>query len=212
MTSKLSSSTINETARLATERAPEFARQARNRSRKSSDGGIHAVKRSVGKSRVQEAAASKEVAKPPEKRWMRASALPSFPPPPGYYLEWVRRDNRNRGDSENLVAHLSEGWEFAVKRDFPGKHVPTQSISGHGECIGNDSSILMKLPLELKQQRDQYYRERRDRSTKAVGEKNPAPEGVSHESMPIVEDENKVRTNMRGTKARRAQVRVADDA
>jgi hypothetical protein len=212
MTSKVSSATINETARVAAERAPEFARQARNRNAKSSDGGIHAVKRTVGRSRVQEAAASTHVAKPPEKRWMRASALPSFPPPPGYYLEWVRRDNRNRGDSENLVAHLSEGWEFAVKRDFPGKHVPTQSISGHGECIGNDSSILMKLPLELKQQRDQYYRERRDRSTAAVGRPDPAPEGVSHHAMPIVEDENKVRTNMRGSKARRAPVRVADDA
>ena len=212
MSTKVSSATINETARRAAEAAPEFARQARNRSRKGADGDIHAVKRTVGKSRVQEAAATKEVAAPPRKRWMRASALPSFPPPPGYYLEWVRKDNRNRGDNENLVAHQQEGWEFARKTDFPGQHVPTQKTSDHGELIGNDSSVLMKLPLELKQQRDQYYRDRRDRSTRAVGEKNPAPEGVSHSAMPIVEDENQTRVGMRSARARRAPVRVADDA
>lgn len=212
MSTKVSSAAVNETAARAKANAPEFAKQARNRSHKSSDGGVHAVKRTVGKSRVQEAAQATEVAKPPVKRWMRASALPSFPPPPGFYLEWVRRDNRNRGDAENLVAHLQEGWEFARKSDFPGKHVPTQKSSDHGELIGNDSSVLMKLPLELKQQRDEYYRDRRDRSTRAVGQPDPAPEGVSHQAMPIVEDENKVRTKMQRAVGRRAPVRVADDA
>jgi hypothetical protein len=207
---RVSSATINETARVAGERAPEFARQARQNRSKTADGGIHAVRRTVAKSRVQEAASVHEVAKPPAKRWMRASALPSFPPPPGYHLEWVRRDNRNRGDSENLVAHLQEGWDFARKSDFPGKHVPTHKSPDHGELIGNDSSILMKLPLELKQQRDEYYRTRRDKATKAVGELNPAPDGVSHPDMPIVEDRNRVRTQHIRARARRAPS-AADD-
>ena len=43
MSTKVSSATINETARRAAEAAPEFARQARNRSRKGADGDIHAV-------------------------------------------------------------------------------------------------------------------------------------------------------------------------
>lgn len=212
MSTKVSSESINETARIARERAPEFAKQARTNRAKKADGGIHAVKREVGKSRVQEAAAATDVALPPARRWMRAAALPAFPPPPGFHLEWVRRDNRNRGDSENLVAHLSEGWEFARKGDFPGKHVPTQAVSNYGELIGNDSSVLMKLPLELKQQRDQYYRERRNQSTRAVGQPDPAPEGVSHPDMPIVEDKNRVRTRMHAMKGRRSPVRVADDA
>lgn len=205
------SATINQEAAVAESRAPEFARQARNRSHKKADGGIHAVKRSVAKSRVQEAATVTEVARPPAKRWMRASALPNFPAPPGFHLEWVRRDNRNRGDSENLVAHLSEGWDFARKTDFPGKYLPTQRVSDYGEVIGNDSSVLMKLPLELKRQRDEYYRSRRDKTTRSVGEKDPAPEGVSHPSMPIVEDENKARTQLRNARARRPVARVADD-
>lgn len=208
----VTSATINEHARQEAERAPELARQARQARGKASDGGVHKVKRAAPPSRAQEAAAAHDVEHVAPRRWMKASSLPSFRAPPGYYLEWVRRDNSQRGDCENLVAHLTEGWEFAKKSDFPGKHVPTQRLSDYGECIGNASSILMKLPLELKQQRDEYYRNQRNRATKAVGEANPAPEGVSHPSMPIIEDENKVRTAMRQQKARRAPVRVADDA
>jgi hypothetical protein len=211
MNAKVSSEAINETARRAKEAAPEFAAAARRRPHKAADGGIHAVKHKAHKSRTEEAAATTEVARGPIKRWVRASALANLPPPPGFHHEWVRRDNRNRGDMENLVAHLSEGWDFARKSHYPGKYVPTQRLSDYGECIGNDSSLLMILPLELKQQRDEYYRNNRNRSTKAVGMPDPAPEGVSHPDMPIVEDKNRVRVRMHQMKGRRPPIRVADD-
>lgn len=202
--------TINEHARRSVEAEPELARQARQARHKASDGGVHAVDRAVAKSRVQEAAEATEVVRPPVRRWQKASSLPSYPPPPGYYLEWVRRDNSQRGDSANLIEHLTEGWEFARKSDFPGRHVQTQNLSDHGEVICNASSVLMKLPLELKLQRDQYYRNQRDKATKAVGMPDPAPEGVSHPDMPIVEDLNRVRNVHRQSKARKAPVRMAD--
>jgi hypothetical protein len=68
----------------------------------------------------------------------------------------------------------------------------------------------MKLPLELKQQRDEHYRTQRNRATAAVGMPDPSPEGVSHPDMPIVEDVNKVRAVHRQAKARRASVRLAE--
>jgi hypothetical protein len=208
----VSSEQINHDAAIDRARAPEFARQARQKRHKGADGDLHRVKRTVAKSRVQEAAAVTDVERGPAKRWMKASALPALPAPPGFYLEWVRRDNQHRGDCENLVAHLTEGWEFARKSDFPGRHLPTQRLSDYGELIGNASSVLMKLPLAMKQERDQYYRNQRNRATKAVNEPDPAPMGVSHPDMPIVEDENKVRVKMHQARARRAPVRVADDA
>lgn len=209
--STMTSEQVMENAQKRAERAPEFAKIARQRVQHKSDGGIHSVKRGRSKSRVQEAAAHTEVAKPAAKRWMRASALPSVPNPPGFYCEWVRKDNQVRGDLENLVAHLSEGWEFARKSDFPGKVLPTQRLTDHGECIGNASSILMKITESMKAERDAYYRQRRNAATKAVGQKDPAPEGVSHVSMPIVEDVNRSSTNMQRMKARRSPVRVAAD-
>ena len=204
--------TVNEHARREAEAEPEIARQVRQARGKAADGGVHKVKRPGPHSRVQEAAAAHDVEHVAPRRWMRASALPAFKAPPGYYLEWVRRDNSQRGDCQNLIAHLQEGWEIARKSHFPGKHVPTQRLSDYGDCIGNASSILMLLPLELKHQRDEYYRNQRNRATQAVGQRNPAPEGVSHPAMPIVEDENKVRTAMRSQRARRPEIRDAADA
>jgi hypothetical protein len=203
---------INEHAARERANAPEFARAARQNRSKGADGDIHKVNRTVAKSRAQEASQATEVSRPPERRWQRASALPAIPAPPGFYLEWVRRDNSVRGDCENLVAHLTEGWEFARKADFPGRFLPTQRVSDYGELIGNASSVLMKLPLAMKHQRDAYYRNQRDRATKAVGMPDPSPEGVSHPDMPIVEDTNRVRVKMQAARARRAPVRVADDA
>lgn len=207
---RATAATINEHALRENAAGPELARQARQARHKGADGGIHAVKRTQAKSRTQEAAQVTEVARGPQRRWMKASSLPSFPAPPGYYLEWVRRDNSQRGDCENLVAHLQEGWEFARKSDFPERHVPTQRVSDYGELIGNASSVLMKLPLDLKHERDEYYRKQRNRATEAVGMPDPSPEGVSHPDMPIVEDVNKARSVHRQARARRAPVRLAD--
>jgi hypothetical protein len=206
----VSNATINEHAARTEAVAPELARQARQARHKPSDGGIHMVDRDVAKSRTAEADEATEVARPPVRRWMKASSLPSFPAPPGFYLEWVRRDNSQRGDSANLVEHLTEGCDFARKSDFPGRHVSTQTLPDHGQCIGNASSVLMKLPLELKQQRDEFYRTQRNRATAAVGMPDPSPEGVSHPDMPIVEDVNKTRAVHRQAKARRAPVRLAE--
>jgi hypothetical protein len=209
--STMTSEQVSEAALKREQGKPEFARQARQNRSKKSDGGVHAVRRTQARSRLQEAAAHTEVAKPPVKRWQKASALPQLEAPAGLFIEYVRKDNQTRGDLENLVAHLSEGWEFARKSDFPGKVLPTQRLTDHGECIGNASSILMKITTSMKAERDAYYRKRRNAATKAVGEKDPAPEGVSHVSMPIVEDVNRTSSNMQRMKARRSPVRVAAD-
>lgn len=186
---------------------PELARQVRNRSRKKADGGVHAVNRTVAKSRVQEAADVTEVDRGPEKRWSKSSSLPAMPPLPGFHVEYVRRDNRNRGDHANLIEHLSEHWDFCRKSDYPGKFLPTQKLSDYGECIGNDSSILMKIPDHLYAQRNAFYNKRRDKTTKQVNSPDPnlgLGGGAGHELMPIVEDTIKVTATKQKMRARRA--------
>lgn len=180
---------------------PELAKQVRNRSRKKATEGIHDVDRAVSQSRKSEAAAVTEVDRGPEKRWAKSSSLPAMPPLAGFHVEYVRRDNRNRGDHANLVEHLQEQWEFARRTDWPGMFLPTQKLSDYGECIGNDSSILMKIPDRLYAQRNAHYNLARDKTTKAINSPDPNLNGVSHEAMPIVEDVIKVTqsaTKMRG--------------
>jgi hypothetical protein len=188
--------------------APEIARQVRNRSRKKADGGVHNVKRSIAKSRVQEAATVTEVDRGPEKRWSKSSSLPAMPPLAGFHVEYVRRDNRDRGDHANLIEHLQEQWDFVRRSDYPGKVLPTQKLDDYGECIGNASSILMKIPNHLYAQRNAYYSKRRDKTTKQVNSpdpKNSLGGGAAHELMPIVEDKILVTSTAGRHRARKVE-------
>lgn len=192
----------------------EFAKQLRERNRKASDGGIHAVTHTVkGRSRKQEAAASKEVVRPAKRRWKRASLLPAMPEIPGKHLEYVRRDNRNRGDYANMNAHLRSGWEFAKTSMFEEEHLPTQQIAGHGECIGNDDTVLMMIDEDMWAERNAEYEGNRDATTRAVNDKNLKLD-VSHPAMPLVDLENRSSSGFRQMRARRAKgnsVNVASD-
>ena len=208
----LSSRRINEQERKVAEAAPELAKHARARTNAPADGGIHAIKRGRAKSRKQEAADVSEVVRAPVRRWQRASALAQLPKLAGHHVEYVRRDNRNRGDHENLLAHLQEGWDFVRRGDYASKSLPTQRLSEFGEVIGNGNTILMKIPDELYAQRREYYDSRRDATTKQISRPNPAPEGVSHHAMPIVEDVVKHTVSQHNNaRSRRLPPRVADD-
>ena len=174
---------------------------------------MHNVNRTVAKSRVQEAADVTEVDRGPEKRWSKSSSLPAMPPLAGFHVEYVRRDNRNRGDHANLIEHLSEHWEFARRSDWPGKFLPTQKLADYGEVIGNDSSILMKIPDHLYAQRNAFYNKRRDKTTRQVNSpdpKNSLGGGAAHELMPIVEDKILV-TQTAGKMRARRPAKASDD-
>lgn len=206
--------TIREARVKADQAAPELAKQLRDRVRqKSADGDIHAVKHAVpARSRKHEVAKSKTIAnKPPRRRWQRASTLPAMPPLPGYHLEYVRRDNRNRGDGANLSAHLRSGWEIAKLSDFDIEALPTVQIAGLGDVIGNDDTVLMKIDEETWAERSEYYDTERDAATRAVN--SPIPHlDVSHQHMPIVDAVNKSSSNLRARVKRRSQdVSVAED-
>lgn len=194
------------------EAAPELAKQIRENNRKAADGGIHAIDRQFHQSRKQEAAVAKSVVKPPRKRWVRSSTLPGMQSLPGYYLEYVRRDNRNRGDHANLSAHLRSGWDFARRSDFDDDHLPTISLTTYGEVIGNDDTILMKLPDESWAERNAEYEGKRDAITDAINQRTPHLD-ISHAAMPIVDTENRTSvTNPRvGVRTRQRSVAVASD-
>lgn len=195
-------------------RAPARAKQQAERvGDRKADGGVHAITHTVHQSRKQEVAASKVVAKPPRRRWQRASTLPAMPELPGYHVEYVRRDNRNRGDFANLRAHLRSGWEICRVSDFAQENLPTIEISSHGEVIGNDDTILMKIDLELWADRTHEYDSARDLATKAINQKIPRLD-VQHPDMPFYKDDMKnvhKRTNERVAIKKRGVVAEDDD-
>lgn len=190
------------------QRAPEFAKAARERRGKKNDG-TNQVSHTVVRSRKQEAGAAKDLGKPARRPWQRPSMLPAIPDPPGYHIEYVRRDNRNRGDNANLGAHLRSGWEYCKTSDFDIEHLPTVSISGYGEVIGNDDTVLMKIHEETWAERNAHFEQLRDATTAAINRKD-LPVDVSHPAMPIVDQENRTESNMRHMRGRRA-ASVASD-
>ena len=195
------------------EKNAERAKQKRaNVGERTADGGVHAIKHTVHTSRKQEAAAAKVVAKPPRRRWQRASTLPAMPELPGYHVEYVRRDNRNRGDHANLRAHIRSGWEVCTLKEFADENLPTIEIARHGEVIGNDDTILMKIHEDLWAEREHEYNSARDLATKAINQRTPHLD-VRHNSMPFYMDDTKnvSRSNFKQVAIKR-RGQVAEDA
>lgn len=194
---------------------PAIARQRAERRAKGS-GNAHAVDRGHGPSVKQQASSAHKVITVDEatqKSWRRAYSLPSFPDPPGYSLCWVARHRRRHGDDVNLLASLREGWQFVRPDEIDEEDLPTETFTGrlskHGEVIGDETTILMKMPAAFKAQRDAYYNKKRDSATKAVTRKNPGLE-VNSSAMPLVEDRNEVSSELVKMRARRAPAKEQD--
>lgn len=200
---------------VAKRKSANIARAKQKRERvgeRTADGGVHAIEHTVHQSRKQEAAAARNIAKPPRRRWQRPSMLPAMPELPGCHVEYVRRDNRNRGDHANLRAHLRSGWEICRVSDFAQENLPTIEIATHGEVIGNDDTILMKIDLDLWADREAEYNDARDLATKAINQKTPHLE-VQHRDFPFYKDDmkNVSKSNFKQVAIKR-RGQVADDA
>ena len=187
-------------------KAPQIAKQRETKRAKGNDG-IHAVDRGHGPSLDQGASSAHAVDRGPEKNWQRAYALPSFPDPPGYSYCWIARHRRRHGDDVNLMASIREGWEFVKPDELDEQDIPTESFTGrlakHGEVVGDETTILMKMPDWKKAQRDAYYNRRRDAATRQV--RRPKP-GIAeaNSKMPLVEDRNEISEENVTMRARRA--------
>jgi hypothetical protein len=189
-----------------------IAKQRRAARAKGNDG-IHAVDRTAGTDRAQDASGVHVVDRGPKQNWQRAYALPSFPDPPGYSLCWIARHRRRHGDDVNLLASIREGWQFVKPGELEEEDIPTETFTGrlakHGEVVGDETTILMKMPDHMKAQRDAYYNRRRDAATRAVRKPRPGL-AEANSKMPLVEDRNEISEENVTMRARRAPKQDAD--
>jgi hypothetical protein len=185
---------------------PTLAKQKATRRNQAGEGNLHAVDRTQGKSLKQEAGAAHSVDLGPQRNWRRAYSLPSFPDPPGFVLCWVARHKRRHGDDANLLSSLREGWMFVKPEEIDEEDLPTESFTGrlakHGDVIGDETTVLMKLPEHMKAQRDAFYNTRRDQATRAVTRRKPGLAEATPQ-MPLVEDRNEVSVDFARMRARR---------
>ncbi len=171
---------------------------------------VHQVDRSMKPPSRRAASRLHNQEEGPARRWRRAHSLPSFPDPPGFRYTWIARHRRRHGDNAGLLASIREGWQFVRPDELPDEDLPTETFEGrlskYGEVIGDETTILMKMPLELIRQRDAHYNGKRDATTRAVTKRNPGLEGVNNK-MPLVEDRNEHATDFPQMRARRPERR-----
>lgn len=200
--------------RVAKQGARAAVAKQRATNRAKGNDGIHAVDRDAGTQRPQDGGGVHVVDRGPKTTWQRAYSLPSFPDPAGFTLCWIARHRRRHGDDANLLASIREGWQFVKPGELDEEDVPTETFTGrlakHGEVVGDETTILMKMPDAMKAQRDAYYNRRRDAATRAVRKSKPGI-AEANSKMPLVEDRNELSEESVQMRARRAPRRDADD-
>lgn len=161
---------VQETAAKVDASRRELARPVR-RSRQLEREQVHSTATDLGKGRKSSRLGEvNRVTKPARRRWQRPSQLPGVPVDAiaGCRLRYTRIDGKNRGDRRNLEARLREGWELVRHDELRKYSLPTFSLTRHGEVIGNDDMVLMKMHEDLVEQRNEEYSGRTRRQTKGV--------------------------------------------
>lgn len=191
-----------------------IAKQRATGRAKGNNADIHAVDRGIGATGTRAESQVHVVDRGPKDTWQRAYALPSFPDPPGFTYCWIARHRRRHGDDVNLLASMREGWQFVPPDELEEQDIPTETFTGrlakHGEVVGDETTILMKMPDHMKAQRDAYYNRRRDVATRAVRKQKPGI-AEANSKMPLVIDQNDISEENVQMRARRAPRPDADD-
>ena len=121
------------------------------------------------------------------KPWKPPSQLDAPPCPDGYKQRWLRHRVNGSDDTKNINARLREGWEL-VRADENQKGLYSAyngEIKAYQGVISVGDLLLARMPVEMIEQRNAYYKQKTDQQTEAW-ESDPLRE--QHPSMPMNQD------------------------
>ena len=93
-----------------------------------------------------------------KKGWVRPSALDAPPAPDGYRHRWIRESVRGYDDYKNISGKLREGWELVRADEYPDWELPTIEDGKHAGVIGVGGLLLARMPIELVEERNDYFK------------------------------------------------------
>ena len=115
--------------------------------------------------------------------WVPPSSLEAPEPPEGFHHRWVRAEFRGEQDEKNILGRLRSGYEFVNISEYPGRvDLPSIREGKYKGVIGVGGLLLMRCPIEVKEDRDKYFESLTD-DQKASIENDLMKE--EHPSMPI---------------------------
>jgi hypothetical protein len=123
--------------------------------------------------------------------WRPPSLLPDPKPEPGYSFRYIRTSMMNSADNTNVSRQLREGYVPVRAEDQPELMLaadPNSRFSGNVEIGG---LLLCKIPEEVAQQREAYYRNMAHQQMESV-DNNLMRE--SDPRMPVLRPERSSRT------------------
>ena len=107
-------------------------------------------------------------AKRAARTWAPAQLLPDPTPEPGWAFRWVRVSTLGLDDAMNISSRLREGYEPVKASDHPEVQIPGGASERFPDCIVIGGLMLCKIPQELVDQRDDYYRQQAKQQLQAV--------------------------------------------
>ena len=115
--------------------------------------------------------------------WVPPSTLDAPEPPEGYHHRWVRAEYRGQLDEKNVIGRIRSGYELVRADEYPDRmDLPSISDGKYKGVIGTGGLILMRCPIEVKEDRDEYFRNLTNDKTTAIEKDLHKDE---HPSMPI---------------------------
>ena len=115
--------------------------------------------------------------------WVPPSNLDAPEPPEGFHHRWVRSEFRGQQDEKNVMGRLRSGYELVMASEYPDRiDLPTISDGKWKGVIGVGGLILMRCPIEVKEDRDAYFAGKTVEQTQSVENDLHKEE---HPAMPI---------------------------
>ena len=118
--------------------------------------------------------------------WVPPSNLDAPEPPDGFHHRWVRAEYRGQQDEKNVIGRLRSGYELVKADEYPDRmDVPAIADGKYKGVIGTGGLILMRCPVEVKEDRDEYFRNLTNDNTREIEEDLHKDE---HPAMPISQE------------------------
>ena len=103
-----------------------------------------------------------------KRAWTKPEVLPSPEPEEGYAFHWVRVSTRGQDDPTNVSSKLREGWEPVKAVDHPEIELVRIENQRFKDNIVMGGLMLCKAPVELVQERTEYYQKVTDAQMQSV--------------------------------------------
>ena len=131
-----------------------------------------------------------------KKSWVRPSDLDAPPAPPGYRHRWIRKEASGQDDSKNVAGKIREGYELVRAEEYPDFVTPAIESGRHTGVIGVGDVMLARIPDEIAEERQAYYRQAASNQIEAVD--NDLMKSNAHDTMRVVKPDRQSRVTFGG--------------